>query len=667
VMPDGFAFPINNRIWTPLRLDPSDFERGKAPPIDVFGRLAPGASLADAQLQLSTVGRRLTATQPETHEHIRPRIMPYARAFLDSPDLRWAFHLVQVIISLLLVVIGTNVAILVYARTASRMGEIAVRSALGASRGRIVAQLFAEALVLSVAAAVVGLFGAWLLLRQIGAFIARMGGEQLPFWMTFRISPGMVVYVAGLAVLAAVIVGVLPALKATQRAVHANLQQLGGSAMRLGRTWTVLIVAQVAVAVAALPVAIAGVAEWVRQTTVEPQFATREFLTAGVFLDQPERPAQRIAAQRSVVGKMSQLGASRASTAREDSAYASRFAMLQSELLRRLKAEPGVADVVLASSVPGSERTVRIEIDEVDARVAKTESGALGHSVMTGRVGTGFFAAFDIPMLGGRAFDRGDVTNEASSLIVSRSFVTQVLGGREALGRRVRVVQRKRDANPETFVRGPWLEIVGVVPDYPPAANPRFPEPRMYQPMLPADGEPVIVAVRVRGGVAPGTFSGRLREVAVAVDPMLRLTSVSTLTETLHDNQASTRLAVLVLGLITLSVLLLSSAGIYAMISFTITRRRREIGIRAALGAGPRRLIVSVLSRAMRQIGIGMAVGIIPVGLIDRVSGGAMTGGRGPYLLIIVIALMGAVGIVASIGPARRALRIQPTEALRAE
>jgi hypothetical protein len=269
-------------------------------------------------------------------------------------------------------------------------------------------------------------------------------------------------------------------------------------------------------------------------------------------------------------------------------------------------------------------------------------------------------------MLGGRAFDRSDVTNDASALIVNRSFVTQVLGGREALGRRVRVVQRKRDATPETFVRGPWLEIVGVVPDYPPAANPRFPEPRMYQPMLPGDGEPVIVAVRVRG-IAPGTFSGRLREVAAAVDPMLRLTSVSTLTETLHDNQASMRLAVLVLGLITLSVLLLSSAGIYAMISFTITRRRREIGIRAALGAGPRRLIVSVLSRAMRQIGIGMAVGIIPVGLIDRLSGGAMTGGRGPYLLILVIALMGAVGIVASIGPARRALRIQPTEALKAE
>ncbi|HKG94816.1 MAG TPA: ABC transporter permease, partial [Gemmatimonadaceae bacterium] len=157
VMPRGFAFPVNNRVWTPLRLDPAAFTPGDAPPVQVFGRLAPGASLDDAQAQLTTIGKRLAADHPESHEHVRPRVLPYASAFFDSPELTWALYVVQAMVSMILVVIGTNVATLVYARTASRMGEIAVRTALGASRRRIVAQLFMEALVLSAAAAAVGL------------------------------------------------------------------------------------------------------------------------------------------------------------------------------------------------------------------------------------------------------------------------------------------------------------------------------------------------------------------------------------------------------------------------------------------------------------------------------------------------------------------------------
>ncbi len=157
VMPQGFALPVNHRLWTPLGLDPSAFKRGEAPAIEVFGRLRPNATLSEADAQLRTIGQRLATQYPETHEFIRPRIMPYAHAFLDSPDLAWRLHFVQLLVSMLLVVIGTNVAILVYARTATRMGEIAVRTALGASRSRVVAQISAEAMVLSAAAAMLGL------------------------------------------------------------------------------------------------------------------------------------------------------------------------------------------------------------------------------------------------------------------------------------------------------------------------------------------------------------------------------------------------------------------------------------------------------------------------------------------------------------------------------
>jgi len=667
VMPQGFAFPINNRIWTPLRLDPSDFERGKAPAIEVFGRLTPGATLADARTQVTTIGQRLAAAYPATHEHVRPRVLPYTLAFIDSPELRWAFNLFQVAISMILVVIGTNVAILVYARTATRMGEIAVRTALGASRGRIVMQLFGEALVLSAVAATVGVVAAQFTLQQVNALASQVGGEQIPFWMRFGVSPGVILYVAGLAVLAAVIVGVLPALKATRRQVTASLQQLapgGGSGMRLGRTWTVLIVAQVAIAVAILPITIDGIAKRVRRGMTSPVFPAHEFLTSSLRLDRE--------------------GVGTDDSEAFEGAFAARYASLEAELVRRLEAEPGVTDVVLTTATPGSEPNERFEVEGVPT-TANPESvkpnvaaaPAAGYLVGVARVELDFFDAFDVPVLAGRGFQPADVSAEAGLriagarsgqgvVIVNRSFAQQVLGGGDPLGRRVRPALKEREATAESVPRGPWYEIVGVVPDFPQAAGSSTFVPKVYHPLVPGAVHPVTLAVHVRGA-DPTTFAGRLRDLSVAVDPMLRLGSVRTLDGPGEDiERALDRFIFVAVVLVTLSVVLLSAAGIYALMSFTITRRRREIGIRAALGAGPRRVLASVLARAVGQIALGIAIGVGIIGLMLATSEKGMTGGA-VLLLLSVAALMAAVGLMAALGPARRALRIQPTEALKAE
>ncbi len=656
VMPEDFAFPVNNRIWTPLRLSPLDHPRGEAPPVEVFGRLAPGATLARAQAQLAVVGRRLAAVHPATHEHVRPRVLPYARAFMEAPELAWVFHLAQLFVSMILVVIGTNVAILVYARTATRTGEIAVRSALGASRGRVAAQLFAEAFVLSAAAAAVGLAAGWLALRQADATIARMGGEQMPFWWDFGVSPGTVLYVAGLAVLGAVVVGVVPALKATRRDVRANLQRLGpggGSGMRLGRSWTVLIVAQVAVSVAVLPLAIAGTGAWLRVRSAGPGYPAAEFLAARLHLDREGDGS----------GGPEERGAG----------FEARYAALQTELVRRLEAEPGVAGVVLASDVPGAERSVHVEVDGASAAAvpgAPAQASAAGPRVQAGRVGPGFFQAFGVPLLAGRLFQPGDVAAggaEPTAVIVNRAFVDEVLGGGDPLGRRVRPAAGPGDAGPEGARPGPWYEIVGVVPDFPrPSHLHRGVEPRMYHPLAPGAAHPATVIVHVRGAPA-ASFAGRLRELTVAVDPMLRLGGLGTLDDTLGAEDTLDRAILLAVVLVILSVLLLSAAGIYALMSFTVARRRREIGIRAALGAGARDLVGSVLSRAMGQIGAGIAVGFALAALLDGAMDGGWTGGRGPLLLLGVAALMTAVGLAAAMGPARRALRVLPTEALKSE
>jgi len=648
VMPEGFGFPIAHRFWSPLRLDPSGFDRGQGPSINIFGRLAPGVTLRAARAELTTVGQRMAVAFPDTHALLRPQVMPYAYPFsdIDSPDMVWKFHLLQVVISLLLVVVSVNVAILVYARTATRQREIAVRSALGASRRRIVGQLFAEALVLAAAAAAVGLTVAELALGQVDAILARQMGD-VPFWMDFGVSFGTVVYVAGLAVLAAMIVGVLPALKATGRRVHAGLQGLGsgGSGMQLGRTWTVLIVAQVAVAVGVLPAAVFYAWESARYGVARPGFATEEFLTTWLYLDDV------------------------AESGDYESESAPRYAGLQAELVRRLEAEPSVSDVIITSTVPGNEPTVTVEVEGVPGPAAAEPALLLrstSHRVGIGRVDIDFFDTFDVPILTGRGFGPGDVAVAASAVIVNQSFVEEAFGGGNALGRHVRSLVRRSHTSPGSGDPGRWYEIVGVVGDFPNPVEPGLAQAKLYHPRRAGQDYPVSLALRVRGA-APSTVTDRLRAIATALDPTLRLGPILTLDEVLREDQGLMRLLALAIALVTLSVLLLSAAGIYSLMSFTVARRRREIGIRSALGAHPRRLLWSIFSLALGQLTVGVVVGLAAAALLDGATGGELLGGESAVLLPTVAALMMAAGLLAGVGPARRGLRIQPTEALRAE
>lgn len=642
VMPEGFAFPVNNRVWTPLRLDPSGFDRGEAPSIDVFGRLAPGATLEQAQLQVATIGERLAAEHPVTYEHIRPRVMRYAHAFIDVEE-SMAYRMAVLFVNLLLVVIGTNVAILVFARTASRTSEIAVRTALGASRSRIVAQFFAEALVLSSLAAAVGIVFARAILLQIDDFVSGMGGEQMPFWMSFELSPSMILYAAGLAVLGAAIVGVAPALKATGRRVTEGLQQLGmhGSSLRLGRTWTVLIVTQVALAVAVLPVGMYGLDMWIRYGLTDSSPAVREFLSATLHLDRE--------------------GVGTDDPAASDSAFVVRYAALQADLISQLEADPSVAHIVLMTGEP----TIRIEVDEVTlpARDSMPAGARVLGEASLRRVEPDYFGAFDIPILAGRGFTSADLAGDASPVIVNRAFSLKVLGGGDPIGRRVRRMVSD-EALQAGAQRAPWLEIVGVASDFPKAADPTFIRPRMFQPMRAGEVYPVTMAVRVRGE-APADYFGRLRQLTVAIDPMLRLRDLATYEDVVRQNLAPFRIAFIAVAALALSIILLSSAGIYALMSFTVTKRRREIGIRTALGAGPRRVLVSILSKAFAQISIGITVGVGLAALVNQTTGGDMLGGKEAVVLPAVAALMLLVGAIAAVGPARRGLSIQPTEALR--
>jgi predicted permease len=635
VMPDGYAFPVNNRIWIPLRLNPAEYERVHAPYVDVFARLAPGTTVEDARREAQLVGQRLAKSDSVENADLRQRVIPYTHMFIDNADAAWMYHLIQLLVTALLAVIGTNVAVLVYARTAGRMGEIAVRTSLGASRSRIVWQLFAEAFALSLVAAGVGVLGAWLAMRQLAVSMQEILGEQLPYWLHFGLTPGVVIYAIGLALVAAVIIGVIPALKITGGKFRATLAELsgGGSGLRLGRPWTIMIVAQVAIAVALLPLAITGINAWSRGQAARSLIDARQILTASVSFNPPEG-------------------------VRMDSAEAAiRHVSLRGELLARLKADPRVGDVFLASTAMGDEDDRLFDVDPTGTVAAQySQIGALDMGVQPD-----YFRVVGIPLLAGRMFQPADVSPSADVVVVNRSFMKKMFGGRLAIGSRIRVASK---GAADAAKRAPWLTIVGIVSDWP--VDSSVAAPRLYRPLAANAPTSMLVGLKMNGANA-NDFIPVLRRHALATSPLLRLDGIRTMSQAFYDSFAEIRLAVLVMELITLSVILLSAAGIYALMTFTITRRRREIGIRAALGAVPRRLLVGEMTRVLRQISIGIGVGLVFAASFNRASQGEWAGRNGLSGLAMVAAVMLGIGILAALRPAIGALRIQPTEALRSE
>jgi hypothetical protein len=276
--------------------------------------------------------------------------------------------------------------------------------------------------------------------------------------------------------------------------------------------------------------------------------------------------------------------------------------------------------------------------------------------VRANQVDRAFFAVFDVSALAGRTFDGRDF-GAAATAVVDQTFARQVVGDDHALGRRVRPVPAPGSE------AGPWYEIVGIVPDRPANTS----QGRMYVPALPgARGPASTIHLALHAGPDPAAMSRRLQEIGTNLDPILRLDDVRRLDEVLGETQMSSSLTSYALAIVTLSVLALSAAGLYALMSFTVTLRRREIGIRTALGARPGRLLASIFARALWQIAAGVVVGVTAALVLHRTLNIEVEGGwHIPGILPAAAIFIMTIGLLSAAGPARRAVRVDPTEALR--
>lgn len=632
VMPQEFLFPVRDRLWLPFRHDPLTTEQGAGPTGYVIGRLSDGVTIEEARSEIEILGQRLATELPATHAQLRPQVLPYTVALteIDSPEARVGIVIFQVLAFLLLALACGNVGILMLARAATRTREIAIRTALGAGRARIVSQLFIESLVIAVLAAGAGLLVLQAVVRGPDYLLA-----GLPYWVDFDVTPATVGIALLLAAGSATIAGVLPALKATGKSVQLSIQRAsgGGSGIRFGRGYSALIIGEVAASVLLLAFG-SSLLPLVASAPAGLGIPTSQYLHASIRMTGEE-----------AMGPGAEPGAR------------PRVAAVHEELIRRLSAEPGAGPVAIGSGLPGTSHAVRYV--QVEGIVREVPAPAF--LVNVARVDVGFFDALDQPILRGRGFSRADLGEDRSAVIVNTAFVERVLGGRNALGRRIRYWTPDR-------APGAWShEIVGVVGSL--GMNPLNAEADqgLYEAAAPGELHPVRIAIHI--GANPSAFAPRLRSIVDQIDAGALIEDAMPLDAVPDAERPVLVLMTWLLGLLSGIAVLLAAACLHALLSFTVAERTHECGIRTALGARPADIAGAIVRRAFTQLAIGVLIGTALSALLlsefDELNASFLRTTHWPLTVTGVALLMMITGVVACARPTLRLVRIRPADALR--
>jgi hypothetical protein len=459
-----------------------------------------------------------------------------------------------------------------------------------------------------------------------------------------RLAFTTILYAGGLAVASAAMLSVLPALRATRTDLQSRLANLGAgrATLRFGRVWTGAMIVQVALTAMGLPAALAAANAVAHIVRIRNEFPSTDFVTAGIDLHQSTEAAiDAPALQRPLT-------------------------QVYAELERQLMLAPETVAVTFATYVPGASPEGLAQ--PVDVESMAGGAPAFDAVVLTPAVGPRFFETIGRPIVGGRDFRESDRTASARTVVVNEGFARlfqRKTGQGSPIGARVR--RRPGGPGPET-AREPWYEIVGVAQDIglDPSGDAYEEAAFVYFAAPPATVGRLAALIRVRGNA--GGLAARVPVMAAAVDPRLTVLQALPLDDVVQLRDRTGLGLVSALGGVTLLVLAMSAMGIFALMSVSVSRRTREIGLRTALGANPRQIIFSVLSRAAilmasgGAIGGSLLLGIVSVSGTERPADAIAA--YVPWLAVTALGML-ATGVLAAVVPARRALRINPTDALR--
>ena len=631
VMPPAFRFPTSHQLWMPLRI-PDDGGPRSGATVVVFGRLSDGVTPDSAQAELQALTSSLAAGHPDAFDRLRATVLPawhLTFAFPTPGGLRALpeFSLVQVLMLAPLFVACVNVGLLILAQTSTRASEFAVRTALGASRGRILTQVFVEFMVLAVIAAGAGL----LILDWLPGRLLTALGITLPYWIETGLNAATVLRGLVLAAGCAVIAGVAPVARMTGRSIDANIRRARASrsGSRLGGLSSALIVLDVAVAVVAIGVAVG--------------------LWGKVQATKPSESIDGIRAEE-ILSVTLNVPSTRQQVART-----------QAALVERLRSEPDVRAVTFATALPRMDHPIRLmDVDQDAGAVAAPAVGPF--HVRTARIAIDFFAELEQPLVAGRSFDSRDLKEGAGTIIVNTTFAQRAFGATNPIGRRVRQVTSDRAPV------GPWLEIVGVVGHM--GVHPLTPsqDDGVYLPLAEGDVNPVRLAIWVRG--EPAVLAQRVHELARAVDPSAVVAMPIPLDDMFEGDWYLLRAFVLGAALLVGVLLGLAASALYAILSLVVSQRTHEIGIRVALGANRWGIARDVATRAVVQIGTGVLLGLPFAGalcyeFLELTGSGRSVPGAVAMASVLGVSVMLLVSLTACTVPTLRALRIAPMDALR--
>jgi putative ABC transport system permease protein len=623
VMPEGMKFPTNSDLWMPL-VPTGNWEKRDSRGLDVFGRLAPGATVAEAQAEMDQVAKTLQKEYVKTNEGVGAVVKPYNDVF-NGGNIRTVFLALLGAVGFVLLIACANVANLLLGRSLSRAKEISIRSALGASRWRVIRQLLIESVILGVCGGAIGLLIAVWGVRMFDVAVANIGK---PYWIKFTMDYTVFGYLTAICVFTGVLFGLAPALHISKLDVNENLKESGrgsSAGSRIKYLSGFMVVMEVALSLVLLAGAGLMIRSFMKLYALDTGVNANNLLTMRFSLPDLKYP-----------------------NAESRAGFAER-------LIPRLASIPGVEAVALASSLPlnGSANSAFELQGQPPVDVNKRPT--ISRLVVTPQ----YFQAAGVSLVRGRLFDDSDGTPARASVIVNQRFAAKYWPGEDPLGKKLRLI---RDAEQ------PWLTVIGVCPDIlqnDPSKVER--DPIIYLPYRQDPGSGSTIMARTR--VAPNSAIAAFRKAVRETDEDLPLFEVKTMEDFLVERRWPFRVFGTLFAVFAVMALALSSVGIYAVMAYSVSRRTQEIGVRMALGATTGNVLRMILSLGCKQLAIGMAIGLAAAFGVTRVLSSLLMqiSATDPLTFAGISILLGVIGGIACWLPARKATQIDPMIALRYE
>ncbi len=648
VMPQGFAFPVNEELWIPLYSEypvrARNDSRVNSPA--VLGLIKPAVPVAQAQAEMTRFAARFAEAYPDTNKQFNAgRVQPLIKTFTPLPLRGTLLTMLAFCVGVLLIAC-VNVMNMQFARATMRIRELAVRSSLGATRGRLIRQMLTESLLLAGTGAVLGIGLAYLAVDWLVATVFTMENPP-PSWMMFEIDGRVLAFTVGATGASAVLSGLLPSWMASRVSAVSVLREGGRGATsgRIGLVTRGLVVIQIVVTCVLLVGSLLQLRSLRNQQTIDYGYDTGALLAARMGLMDADYPSPQARKQ------------------------------FYDRLLRELGGSSEFAGVALTSRFrmvfSGNGRI------ELEGRVYNDRRDRPNTNFE--QVSPGFFALLGQTFLEGRTFTDDELQANRPVAIVNAAFARKHFGNESALGRRFRT-------GDGTGPYGPWRAIVGVVSTVrmePPFNNPNVDASGFYVPFYsvpfgpatetPAGLQFATVLVKPNPGQRADALTAALRREVAKLDPNLPLYYVATPKQGLDSFVAQNRVIATMFTTFGVIAVVLAGVGIYGVMSFSVNRRTQEFGVRMALGAQDRQILGMVLRQAGRQVALGLTLGLGLTLLLATLGGSAIANilfdvsARDPVAYGIVFTVVTLVSLVAVVVPGRRASRVDPMIALRAE